>query len=232
MDRNYKFLIRQLRIFLVIIKRTLAFLRAASFLSVLFLFSCFAFLFINFVRDQILFTYSTSQYRLSSWICRSYMFLLCNGIIVILVFCSSSCPTATLDPEQKGLGFEIMLIPHQSEREMDCDREEPKLDYEHCFGYQDQVMGKKEMNMDENRTMYDYLKSENLITQFDDQSIQTAYLDEEETGAGTTTTEEDAGDGWCSLSRDELNKRCDDFIRKMKEEIKCEQRRLLLDFVR
>ncbi|KAL9270627.1 hypothetical protein AKJ16_DCAP22164 [Drosera capensis] len=172
---------------------------------------------------------------------RNNKFLIRQLRILLVIIKRTSCPEATQDPEQvveeknhiveKGEGFEIMLIPHQSERELDCDREEPKLDYEHRFGYQDQVMGKTEMNKDENRTLYDYLKSENLITQFEDQTIQTAYFDEEETGAGTTT-EEDAGDGWCSLSRDELNKRCDDFITKMKEEIKCKQRRLLLDFVR
>ncbi|GAB2275001.1 hypothetical protein Dimus_009769 [Dionaea muscipula] len=242
MDRKNKIL-RQLRISLIILKRAFLLLRAVSFFSMLFFSSLLAFLFINFVRDRV----SSSTWLLGFSGRRSYMFLLCNGILVILVFFSSFSPSPPTDDGdqhvdgKKKHSFEkgcqgrddqqmITLLPRLSQRkQLDAgkeEEEEDKVEDGYRLVHRHQLCGieqEEEIVKAATQTVSYSEENEHPVTQssYDDQ-LTCKIVQEDEMAAAA---EEGAGDEWCSLSTDELNRRCEDFIKKMKEEIKSEQRR-------
>lgn len=75
----------------MILNRTFLMLRALSFSSMMILMSCLVLVFIKVVGDGASSVYSASLRGLSASIGgRSCVFLLCNGILGILVLCSSS----------------------------------------------------------------------------------------------------------------------------------------------
>lgn len=216
---------RQLRISLVALKRTLLILRTVSFFSMLLMLALLAFFLLSFARNIISSMYSASLCSLSGAIGRSHAFVFCNAILVILVECSNPSPCSEVDECNRDLGgdddkgiivvnkvecgdWNIKFLPRSSERRVDYDLGEQKAV---------DVPRSKEEDMCATVTKtVEYSETKLLVTRCDDQVIDADEGEDEE-----DAWEEDE---LCLLSTEELNRRCEEFIRKMKEGIQSELR--------
>ncbi|GAB2233734.1 hypothetical protein Droror1_Dr00002963 [Drosera rotundifolia] len=213
-------LMRLLRISLVALKRTLIILRTVSFFSMLLMLALLAFFLLSFVRSIISSMYSASLCSLSGAIGRSHVFLFSNAILVILVECSNPSPCSEVDECNRDLDGDddngiivvnkvecgdrsIKFLPPSSERRVDYDLGEQKAV---------DVPRSKEEGMCATVTKtLEYSETMLLVTRYE------KVIDADEEDAW----EEDES---CLLSTEELNRRCEEFIRKMKEGIQSELR--------
>ncbi|GAB2215092.1 hypothetical protein Droror1_Dr00019467 [Drosera rotundifolia] len=222
MDRSYK-IMRRPRNLVVILNRTFLMLRALSFSSMMILMSCLVLVFIKVVGDGVSSVYSASLRGLSANIGgRSSVFLLCNGILGILVLCSSSSVPSSgeedCDHDHDGDVIQKLLasnVKGDPEVTLLLGRsgagEEPKNNRTEIQRGEDKANA---------ITPHVFISEyKNMCSQFD--HPVTDAIEEE---GGAAAAEGNAGDEWCSLSTEELNRRCEDFIRKMREGIKSERR--------
>ncbi|KAF5746169.1 hypothetical protein HS088_TW06G00335 [Tripterygium wilfordii] len=124
---------------------------------------------------------------------KNYMFLLCNGILVLIV---------------KNAG----LMDAKKNREDRSELQEMKaasVAYEAKGGVQEEQ----------------HVEEKSLIIVEESKCARSMMIEEEikeQRNEIVVIDHEDDEDGFGSLTAEELNKKCDEFIRKMKEEIKFE----------
>ncbi|XP_010270213.1 PREDICTED: uncharacterized protein LOC104606614 [Nelumbo nucifera] len=192
-----------------------------KFLQFLFSLSIFSFLlsFTSILNNSIssdLLPFQLFNYTVD----RIYMFLLCNGILVFLATNSglirSSSPFMTdLHYDQfKSNGHHLRPIPQAPEMELEAS-----------------VIEKDEIDDDEVENI-DGCLEKNVVGKQEQVRNRLLLEQEEEESNGFLNLEEideDDGEGENGLlSTEELNKKFDDFIKKMKEEIRLEAQRQVI----
>ncbi|KAL7216443.1 hypothetical protein ACSBR1_028393 [Camellia fascicularis] len=140
---------------------------------------------------------------------KNFIFLFCNGILVFLIRNSGLPHTSQTNHNVPELGERIALA-----REEVVEIKEEKIENSVTEG-----------GSNENEVL-------------NDEDNKFLVVEKEEEGEGVDETEdddefvvigeEDGGEGMELLSAEELNKKCDEFIRKMREEIKIEAQRLIM----
>ncbi|PQQ20219.1 uncharacterized protein Pyn_05360 [Prunus yedoensis var. nudiflora] len=182
------------------------------------------------------FYFSTFPYQLfTHTIDKNCMFLICNLLLVVLAKCSGlirspSPPHRTNDEttfknREGGSGFESPML----------ETEEPAI--------QKEDVKVESMESAEHVAAEEGQQSEPLINQVETDAEKAAeeYKDqkeqkpesefivpEEEEENGTLAEEDEDGNGMLSSSTEELNKKFEDFIRRMKEELRIEAQRQLI----
>ncbi|KAL6284237.1 hypothetical protein ACE6H2_015166 [Prunus campanulata] len=184
------------------------------------------------------FYFSTFPYQLfTHTIDKNCMFLICNLLLVVLAKCSGlirspSPPHRTNDEttfknREGGSGFESPML----------ETEEPAI--------QKEDVKVESMESAEHVAAEEGQQSEPLINQvetdaekaaeeYKDQKVQKPENEfivpeeEEEEENGTLAEEDEDGNGMLSSSTEELNKKFEDFIRRMKEELRIEAQRQLI----
>ncbi|PQM42082.1 AT-rich interactive domain-containing protein 4B [Prunus yedoensis var. nudiflora] len=183
------------------------------------------------------FYFSTFPYQLfTHTIDKNCMFLICNLLLVVLAKCSGlirspSPPHRTNDEttfknREGGSGFESPML----------ETEEPAM--------QKEDVKVESMESAEHVAAEEGQQSEPLINQVETDAEKAAeeYKDqkeqkpesefivpeEEEEENGTLAEEDEDGNGMLSSSTEELNKKFEDFIRRMKEELRIEAQRQLI----
>ncbi|KAK3184536.1 hypothetical protein Dsin_031822 [Dipteronia sinensis] len=159
---------------------------------------------------SIIFSFTFSSYVMqviSKNIDKSYMFLLCNGILVFIVKNSAR-----------------LVEESQQESDNSSHLSNEKKPTKERHNYQPEVV---KLSSEENQSI--------IITKevpVKEEAQETEDKEEQENhGALITAAEEynyDQEDVTRLLSTEELNKKCDEFIRKMKEEIKFGSQQLIM----
>ncbi|KAH1129197.1 hypothetical protein J1N35_000575 [Gossypium stocksii] len=129
---------------------------------------------------------------------KNYMFLLCNGLLVFIATSSGLIGSSCVETGVKAEKA-VKISKGGSQTELEVESSEPK---------------------------------EKVVTEYDQKEEEVALVveleDEGEEGRSdeVVSTEEDEDElGW--MSNEELNKKCEDFITKMKKEIGFEARQLI-----
>ncbi|XP_050247806.1 uncharacterized protein LOC126695186 [Quercus robur] len=157
------------------------------------------------------YTISTLPIKLSGYtIDKNYVFLLCNGLLVFIVKNSGLVGNSHSQSgdnlylnEEHGIknGYWQQSVPEQSEN--------------------------KALDLDESKIVVMEVEEEQVIAN-GSLSLTTVGGGGENELLTMQDEEEEEEDGFGLLSTEELNKRCDDFIRKMKEEIKFGAKQLII----
>lgn len=140
---------------------------------------------------SLVFSYSFSSYatQIAHSIDKSYMFLLCNGILVLIVKNSAGLTENNSRQEIKYGGNHVQKdFDKEQEVSSSIEQKQQEVDEEESLDEEDDLSDDEQVN---------------------------DHQDEEEDSLGLP-------------SREELNKKCDDFIRKMKEEIKSGHQDLII----
>ncbi|KAH0987416.1 hypothetical protein GBA52_014593 [Prunus armeniaca] len=184
------------------------------------------------------FYFSTFPYQLfTHTIDKNCMFLICNLLLVVLAKCSGLIRSpyqshrtndeTTFKNREGGSGFESPML----------ETEEPAM--------QKEDVKVENMESAEHVAAEKGQQSESLINQvetdaekaaeeYKDQKEQKPEIEfivseeEEEEENGTLAEEDEDGNGMSSSSTEELNKKFEDFIRRMKEELRIEAQRQLI----
>ncbi|KAK9992562.1 hypothetical protein SO802_027547 [Lithocarpus litseifolius] len=171
-------------------------LLSVSALSILF--SLLPFLLHSFHVHNI----STLPMKLFGYtIDKKYMFLLCNGLLVFIV---------------KNSG--LVGNSHSQSGDNLYLNEEHGIKNGHRQQSVPELSENKALDLDESKIVVMEVEEEQVIANGSLSLITIVGGGENE--LLTTQDEQEEEDGFGPLSTEELNKRCDDFIRKMKEEIK------------
>ncbi|XP_031273385.1 cilia- and flagella-associated protein 251-like [Pistacia vera] len=170
---------------------------------------------------------------------RKYMFLICNGILVFLaktsIACSSSSscvgkknlPASELYSEVKApvrdVGEEAIVEARTESNSLEnaALAAEEELDQQEKEKEQGYLLREEEEEEEEER------EKEALRAEGEDEEERSVTVEEEENRKVLEATE-GASTEYTQISTDELNKRIEDFIRKMKEEIRIEAQRQLI----
>lgn len=185
-------------------KKSLALIQSAYFFSILFFSSSMVFLLLHSIKPN--FSASSLFSVLTFTIDRNHMFLLCNGILVILVKSSSSSSSSPPQPPQDSKidkSVEDNVGNHDQQKVIEFLGSERKMVSESL----------EQSFVDENAP---FSTTEENVTFFYDHDHQDeVFYDDDD-------DEEEEEDG---LAAEELNKRCEDFIRRMKQGIISESRK-------
>uniref|UniRef100_A0A7N2R5Z2 Uncharacterized protein n=2 Tax=Quercus lobata TaxID=97700 RepID=A0A7N2R5Z2_QUELO len=181
-------------------------LLSVSALSILFSsFSLLLFLLLSFHAHNI----STLPMKLFGYtIDKNYMFLLCNGLIVFIV---------------KNSG--LVGNSHSQSGDNLYLNEEHGIKNGHRQQSVPELSENKALDLDESKIVVMEFEEEQVIANRSLSLITVVGGGENEL---LTMQDEEEEDGFGLLSTEELNKRCDDFIRKMKEEIKFGAKQLVV----
>ncbi|XVF81435.1 hypothetical protein PTKIN_Ptkin15bG0154700 [Pterospermum kingtungense] len=144
------------------------------------------------------FAYGLSQ-LFSFSIGKNYMFLLCNGLVVFIA--TSSGLIGGLSVETDFKAEKTMKTKGGSQRELQVESSEHKGS---IIAKVDEESGESKMD-----------------------SLALVHVEGEEQRNELVSLEEDEDEGFGSMSKEELKKKCDDFIRKMKTGIKFEAQQLI-----
>ncbi|KAI8007577.1 hypothetical protein LOK49_LG07G02758 [Camellia lanceoleosa] len=168
-----------------------------------FLFSCSPLfpLFTNHIT-------SFSMQILSYTTQKNFIFLFCNGILVFLIRNSGLPHTSQTNHNVPELGEKIALA-----REEVVEIKEEKIENSVTEG-----------GGNENEVLNDEDDKFVVVEEEEGEGVDESEDDDEFVVIG----EEEGGEGMGLLSAEELNKKCDEFIRKMREEIKIEAQRLIM----
>eukprot|EP00258_Populus_trichocarpa_P012843 XP_002323127.2 coiled-coil domain-containing glutamate-rich protein 1 [Populus trichocarpa] len=196
------------------LRRTLQFLISVSLFS---LFLCFSSGFSLFPKPLILYINTGVFSFLSHYLERKYMFLICNGILAILAKSSVSSSETPASDDQYNLGDERQLssAPTLSSAKAEATVDDQEVQVASVESLEDIVLATEEEEEEEEE---ETTSSQALITEEEEyiEEKRECLLKQEEEG-----NEELA-------STEELNRRIEEFIRKMKEEIRIEAQQQLI----
>jgi flagellar motor protein MotB len=192
------------------LKRTLQLVLSVSLFSLFLCYSsgCFC----CFPHSFSVF-FSTSLFSLfTHTLERKYMFLICNGILAVLAKISVSCSSST--SEQTDLGGEYSDSDVSAMKTSVVDEEV----HVRSSGSAKNVpfVAKREQEQEED-------EEEELAEAFIAEDEGKEEVEEEE--SGVVVGPEDEEEAPPAAANDELNKKFEEFIRKMKEEIRIEAQR-------
>ncbi|GAB4859333.1 hypothetical protein Ancab_010796 [Ancistrocladus abbreviatus] len=190
-------------------KKTISLRKAVSYFSLLLVSSSLLFLLLHSLKANLS-AYCISLYD-SSCNERNYMFLLFNGILVFIVKSSNRSSSVKENDRDDGSN-EKQINKAEHETKAVADLEEKKTASGHSQFEEETEEGEEK---EENRRNGFSLIVE---TEVEEEQFNGAYEEEE---VDETGQEEEKG--YELLSREELNKRCEEFIRRMKEEMKSER---------
>ncbi|TQE02486.1 hypothetical protein C1H46_011894 [Malus baccata] len=154
---------------------------------------------------------------------RKYMFLICNGILAFLAKTStnSCCCSCNDESDEDGIAYVA-----------DEGEEEPTLTSEEA---EEEVGQLQDLEKQQNGSLYtenhEEMQPEAFVEEEEEEEEEVSESlmkqGEEETETQELATNSDVGDDQYDLtsSTDELNKKIEEFIRKMKEEIRIEAQR-------
>lgn len=142
---------------------------------------------------------------------KNYMFLLCNGILVFIV---KNSGVINKPPEEKETD---LVNAKNAIKEKESEQQVVKLSGE-------KVNKQAEEAQEAEQWSCVVVAEENVMPAAQDDGDEEAQEQEYE----VLITDEDEEGGIGLLSTDELNKKCDEFIRKMKEGIKFEAQQLIM----
>ncbi|KAM1009020.1 hypothetical protein FF1_005346 [Malus domestica] len=158
---------------------------------------------------------------------RKYIFLICNGILAFLAKTStnSCCCSCNYESDEDGIAY----VADEGEEEPTLtseEEEEPTLTSEEVGQLQDL---EKQQNGSLYTENHEEMQPEAFVEEEEEEEVSESLMKqgEEETETQELATNSDVGDDQYDLtsSTDELNKKIEEFIRKMKEEIRIEARR-------
>ncbi|KAK4577039.1 hypothetical protein RGQ29_027519 [Quercus rubra] len=157
------------------------------------------------------YTISTLPMKLFGYtIDKNYMFLLCNGLLGFIV---------------KNSG--LVGNSHSQSGDNLYLNEEHGIKNGHRQQSVPELSENKALDLDESKIVVMEVEEEQVIAN-GSLSLTTVVGGENELLTMQEEEEEEEEDGFGLLSTEELNKRCDDFIRKMKEEIKFGAKQLII----
>ncbi|KAJ0017367.1 hypothetical protein Pint_09459 [Pistacia integerrima] len=163
---------------------------------------------------------------------RKYMFLICNGILVFLAKTSIACSSSSSCVGKKNLPASEVKAPVRDVGEealVEARTESNSLENA-------ALAAEEELDQQEKEKEQGYLlreeeeeerQKEALRAEGEDEEERSVIVEEEENREVLEATE-GASTEDTQISTDELNKRIEDFIRKMKEEIRIEAQRQLI----
>ncbi|KAM1214024.1 hypothetical protein ACFX2I_005392 [Malus domestica] len=158
---------------------------------------------------------------------RKYIFLICNGILAFLAKTStnSCCCSCNDESDEDGIAY----VADEGEEEPTLtseEEEEPTLTSEEVGQLQDL---EKQQNVSLYTENHEEMQPEAFVEEEEEEEVSESLMKqgEEETETQELATNSDVGDDQYDLtsSTDELNKKIEEFIRKMKEEIRIEAQR-------
>ncbi|KAM1456348.1 hypothetical protein PS1_005332 [Malus domestica] len=158
---------------------------------------------------------------------RKYIFLICNGILAFLAKTStnSCCCSCNDESDEDGIAY----VADEGEEEPTLtseEEEEPTLTSEEVGQLQDL---EKQQNGSLYTENHEEMQPEAFVEEEEEEEVSESLMKqgEEETETQELATNSDVGDDQYDLtsSTDELNKKIEEFIRKMKEEIRIEAQR-------
>ncbi|KAL9373326.1 hypothetical protein Peur_032946 [Populus x canadensis] len=193
------------------LRRTLQFLISVSLFS---LFLCFSSGFSLFPKPLILYINTGVFSFLSHYLERKYMFLICNGILAILAKSSVSSSETPASDDQSNLGDERQLssAPTLSSAKAEATVDDQEVREASVEPLEDIVLATEE---EEEETT----SSQALIKEEEE------YIEEKRE---CLVKQEDEEGNEELASTEELNRRIEEFIRKMKEEIRIEAQQQLI----
>nr|XP_034898200.1 uncharacterized protein LOC118036580 [Populus alba] len=193
------------------LRRTLQFLISVSLFS---LFLCFSSGFSLFPKPLILYINTDVFSFLSHYLERKYMFLICNGILAILAKSSVSSSKTPASDDQSNLGDERQLssAPTLSSAKAEATVDDQEVQVASVESLEDIVLATEEEEEEEATS------SQALITEEEE------YMEEKRE---CSVKQEEEGNEELA-STEELNRRIEEFIRKMKEEIRIEAQQQLI----
>ncbi|GAB4825297.1 hypothetical protein Ancab_008169 [Ancistrocladus abbreviatus] len=197
--------VSQLRLSLLIVSETISLLRAISFCCILPLFTAFILFFLHSLKANLS-AFSFPSYDLSTG--RNYMFLVCNGIVVYIVksWNRSSSENENENEHENGTNDDRQTeLAQLSETKVIEDSEEEEMSNGHSGSEAQPPLLTLNEGEDEKEKRRDGLDE------------QLNGIDEEQDQHESERKEEE--EVLELLSTEELNKRCDEFIRRMKDEI-------------
>jgi flagellum-specific peptidoglycan hydrolase FlgJ len=152
---------------------------------------------------------------LSHYLERKYMFLICNGILAILAKSSVSSSETPASDDQSNLGDERQLssAPTLSSAKAEATVDDQEVQVASVESLEDIVLATDEEEEEEETT-----SSQALITEEEE------YIEEKRE---CLVKQEEEGNEELA-STEELNRRIEEFIRKMKEEIRIEAQQQLI----
>jgi flagellum-specific peptidoglycan hydrolase FlgJ len=151
---------------------------------------------------------------LSHYLERKYMFLICNGILAILAKSSVSSSETPASDDQSNLGDERQLssAPTLSSAKAEATVDDQEVQVASVESLEDIVLATDEEEEEETTS------SQALITEEEE------YIEEKRE---CLVKQEEEGNEELA-STEELNRRIEEFIRKMKEEIRIEAQQQLI----
>ncbi|KAM1235970.1 hypothetical protein ACFX2J_005367 [Malus domestica] len=164
---------------------------------------------------------------------RKYMFLICNGILAFLAKTSTNSCCCSCNDESDEDGIAYMADEGEEEPTLTSEEEEeePTLISEEA---EEEVGQLQDLEKQQNGSLYtenhEEMQPEAFVEEEEEEEEVSESLmkqGEEETETQELATNSDVGDDQHDLtsSTDELNKKIEEFIRKMKEEIWIEAQR-------
>ncbi|KAM1540786.1 hypothetical protein ACFX10_005419 [Malus domestica] len=171
---------------------------------------------------------------------RKYMFLICNGILAFLAKTStnSCCCSCNDESDEDGIAYvadegeEEPTLTSEEEEEPTLtseEEEEPTLTSEEA---EEEVGQLQDLEKQQNGSLYtenhEEMQPEAFVEEEEEEEVSESLMKQgEETETQELATNSDVGDDQYDLtsSTDELNKKIEEFIRKMKEEIRIEAQR-------
>ncbi|KAL2927807.1 ATP-dependent RNA helicase MAK5 [Bienertia sinuspersici] len=205
-----------------------------SILSFLFLHPSLPPFFHSF--SSYLSTLSTQIFSLAAD--KNYIFLLCNGILVFIAKYSGHTadtpPRASILPDS-SLDNDLMYNAYRqsmqsSVEDVEDENEEEDVQEKHVL-YQNKYETVKEEEGDviDNDEDNEYMKEESDCWSYEEQANENKVEDEEaEIHDRQEQEQEEEAAAIAKMSTEELNRKFDDFIRKMKEDLRFEARQQLI----
>ncbi|GAB4859331.1 hypothetical protein Ancab_010794 [Ancistrocladus abbreviatus] len=201
MINQLNLIVSQFRISLIMVKKIISLQRAVSYFSLLLVSLSLLFLLLHSLKANL------SSYCISLYDFRSngkkYMFLLCNGILVFIVK-SSSLSSSVKENDRDNGSYEKQINRAKHETKAVSDLEEKTVSGHSQF----------EETEENRRNGFSLI----VEAEVEEEQFNGVYEEEDEDEEGQE--EEKGGE---LLSIEELNERCEEFIRRRKEEMKSER---------
>ncbi|XP_007049351.2 PREDICTED: uncharacterized protein LOC18612477 [Theobroma cacao] len=145
---------------------------------------------------------------------KNYMFLLCNGLLVFIATSSGLIRSSSVKTDSKA---------EKTIKRKGCSQRE-QLESSEKKGSIEKAKVTIEVDLEARESQMDSLA---LVQGTED--VPVVVQDEgEEQSSELIVVEEDEDEGLGLMSKEELNKKCEEFIRKMKEGIQFEARQLIM----
>lgn len=159
------------------------------------------------------------------------MFLICNGILAFLARSSVSSSSSTLEEPQAVVGDGFQPSDASSKTKEEKLADSPPVDH---FAFVNAYEEEKTAEAEQEEDKEEYRGYESLDTADDEEKTEALMAEDEgneEQGSWSSSMkreeEEETGNEEFA-SADELNKKFEEFIRKMKEEIRIEAQQQLI----